>query len=153
MRPNTKEVFVNRIAVIPFHSCWEWVGSKFSSGYGRFPQNGQMHLAHRYAFGLYKGTIPEDMFIMHSCDNKGCVNPSHLSAGTPLQNTQDMIAKGRKFRTVGSTNGQAKLNKTAVLDIRKQAASGIVQRRLAEKYNITAGLVCMILKRQIWGDV
>jgi hypothetical protein len=57
--------------------------------------NGKIDGAHRASYRLYLGEIPDGMFVMHSCDNPVCVNPSHLSLGTPMDNTRDMIRKGR----------------------------------------------------------
>lgn len=64
-------------------NCWEWVGSKHSSGYGKFAS---VLLAHRYSYELHKGKIPEGLQIDHICFNKSCVNPEHLEAVTPRTN-------------------------------------------------------------------
>ena len=153
MRRNTREDFLNNIERIPFHTCWEWVGRKFGSGYGRFYEVGITYLAHRYSYMLHKGPIPEGKVIMHSCDNKGCVNPAHLTEGTCLDNTRDMINKGRKFLTLGETNGQSKLTSEDVLEIRKQAVNGAVLCRLAKQYKVSTGLVTMIVKRNVWRHI
>lgn len=78
------------------NECWPWLGAR-SSGYGKFgirdgesPQN-----AHRVAYALTHGEIPEGKQINHTCDNRRCVNPAHLYAGTAKQNTGDAINRGR----------------------------------------------------------
>lgn len=71
--------------------CWLWTGKCNRDGYGYIDDRG----AHRVAYELSKGPIPTGLFVCHSCDNKRCVNPSHLWAGGAAANTQDMIAKGR----------------------------------------------------------
>ncbi len=82
----------------PGMDCWEWQGSKNELGYGRMGAGGR-HTgtikAHRVAYSLCCGEIPEGLAVCHACDNPGCVNPSHLWLGTKGDNTKDMLAKGR----------------------------------------------------------
>ncbi len=73
--------------------CWEWTGSKFVSGYGRIKMNGETYRAHRLVYALYYGEMPT--LVRHTCDNRGCVRPSHLQEGSNLSNTADMITRGR----------------------------------------------------------
>jgi hypothetical protein len=77
--------------------CWEWDGAIFKgSGYGQFGSvKSGVFTAHRYSYQLFKGQIPDGMFVCHSCDNRKCFNPSHLWLGTPKDNVQDMVKKGR----------------------------------------------------------
>jgi hypothetical protein len=103
--------------------CWEWIGSKRPNGYGRFQAGGRgtsQVAAHRFSYELHKGRIPDGLVVMHRCDNRTCVNPDHLSLGTPLDNTRDMYAKGRANpgRPRGNLNANAKLTPEAVRYIR-----------------------------------
>src|SRR3990167_1168047 len=98
--------------------CWEWQSYINDSGYGvlRTKKNVMLR-AHRVAFELTFGAIPEGHFICHRCDNRKCCNPSHLFVGTPDANVQDMISKGRQSRENGSqgeANGGAKLTDSQV---------------------------------------
>lgn len=97
--------------VARFHSkyntgsgCWLWTAGKFANGYGmvnlgRFA-NGKQHTtqAHRVAFVLAHGEIPQGQVVMHSCDTPACVNPAHLVLGDQSQNIADAKAKGHYVR-------------------------------------------------------
>ena len=73
--------------------CWSFNGYK-SGGYAYYYDGTRDVRAHRYAYELWKGDIPEGSVVMHSCDNKGCVNPAHLTAGTQQQNILDVYKRG-----------------------------------------------------------
>lgn len=77
--------------------CWNWL--KYvdpSTGYGNFRQDGHQ-LAHRWAYATFRGEIPKGMWVLHSCDNRRCVNPDHLFLGNSRDNVLDMVAKGRQW--------------------------------------------------------
>jgi hypothetical protein len=83
--------------------CWEWAACKSKSGYGKFslgPRGSERHFrAHRFSYELHKGPITKDMYVCHTCDNQGCVNPEHLWLGTAKDNLMDMSYKGRSSNT------------------------------------------------------
>ena len=74
--------------------CWEWKGGK-TEGYGQLNYHGVQSRAHRIAWELKNGEIPDGMYICHSCDNPSCCNPNHLFMGTAKDNTDDCISKDR----------------------------------------------------------
>ena len=77
--------------------CWEWQGFCLANGYGRFGlRAGKIVLAHRFAYEMANGVIPDGKMILHSCDNPPCVNPAHLSVGTHADNMHDMENRGRR---------------------------------------------------------
>jgi HNH endonuclease len=91
----TIERFWDKVIRIPFHECWEWIGAKNESGYGVFGIGGETAKAPRISYLLKKGSIPIGLFILHSCDNPGCVNPDHLRVGTAKENSMDAVMRKR----------------------------------------------------------
>lgn len=75
--------------------CIEWLGGKMTRGYGMVWHEGRQWYAHRLAWTLANGPIPDGLLIMHSCDNRACVNVEHMALGTVADNAADMVAKGR----------------------------------------------------------
>ena len=92
-----------RVKVNESTGCWEWQRATCRGGYGviGIPQSGTRTgrttlKVHRVVYELTKGDIPPDHDVCHRCDNPPCCNPDHLFSGTPKDNAQDCIAKGRK---------------------------------------------------------
>ncbi|MBT1162553.1 HNH endonuclease signature motif containing protein [Bifidobacterium sp. SO1] len=79
------------------HRCREWSGS-LRVGYGVFGLGGQTYGAHRVAYRIANGYIPEDLWIDHICRNPKCVNPNHLRLCTPELNRQN-IAEATNSRS------------------------------------------------------
>lgn len=70
-------------------SCWEWLRSKNTGGYGQVSIAGRSRTAHRVSYMLFCGDIPEGLLVRHKCDNPGCVRPSHLELGDHMDNSDD----------------------------------------------------------------
>jgi hypothetical protein len=85
--------------------CWLWTGHKKPNGYGQITINYKTLSTHRLSYELFKGPIPEGMYICHSCDVKACINPDHLWTGTHQDNMNDMTKKNRsKNQNMGKTH-------------------------------------------------
>lgn len=78
--------------------CWEWTASRFTNGYGQFTINGRPIGSHRFAYMDTYGPIPKGLLVRHTCDNRLCCNPSHLLLGTPQDNMNDKVERGRQYR-------------------------------------------------------
>lgn len=93
------ERWLEKVALGDLDDCWPWMASRDPDGYGRFQYptpSGQVHTrAHRWIVEHLRGPIPAGHVVMHTCDSPPCVNPAHLTIGTPLDNNADKVAKGR----------------------------------------------------------
>lgn len=131
-------------------SCWKWT-TLGTWGYGTFRFEGKQQQAHRVAWILTHGPIPDGLCVCHHCDNRGCVNPDHLFLGTRAENSADMVAKKRSCR--GARNGANRLTVAQVQTIRAAVARGQSQYSLAKQYGIRRETVRDIIHRKIWAWV
>ncbi len=109
MRRKPLMSFWDAVLVDDSINCWEWTGALHSTGYGWLTLGGKQYKAHRLAWELTNGAIPDGdgyhgQCVLHKCDNRKCVNPAHLFLGTHQDNIKDMVSKGRASRRVGTSN-------------------------------------------------
>ena len=153
--------------------CWEWQRNFGSHGYGQISYNLKPVLAHRLSWELHNGSIPKGLCVLHKCDNKKCVKPSHLFLGTKLDNALDMISKGRswaqrnpeKIRAVwrkylkgrnanfGENNGKSKLVGSDVIQIKRMIRNGITPRDIGEKFGVDRSTISIIARGKTWRRV
>ena len=130
--------------------CWEWTGSRTTSGYGGIMTQGRWKQAHRVSFELCNGPIPKGLQVCHTCDNRACVNPLHLFAGTPKENTVDAAVKGRLGKARGEKHGNVTLSKNQVLELRRLRKQGAKHKALAKQFKVCQATVYNIISRKTW---
>jgi hypothetical protein len=153
-------------------ACWEWTGSVRPDGYGQINVEGRPLVAHRVAWQLEIGAIPEGMYICHHCDNRKCVRVDHLFTGTHTDNMADAAAKGRmpgtvdasklprgddhytrrmpELRATGERNGHAKLTWGQVDSIRAMRRDGALLKDICREFGLGKGHVSEICNGKKW---
>lgn len=171
---NAKERFEGKVERVTESGCWIWLGGVTGSGYGALGVDNKVKSTHRVSWNLYHGEIPEGLCVLHTCDTKLCVNPSHLFLGTNKDNTADMLKKGRgpslaqrahsnrkrgaahpsvikpECLKRGVEHHSAKIKESDVLDIRNSKETGVY---LARVYGLSTVTVSRIRRRMIWRHV
>lgn len=131
--------------------CWEWIGCQDTKGYGFLNVASRTLRAHRLSWEIHNGPFDQSLCVLHSCDNRCCVNPAHLFLGTQADNMADMNAKGRHCRGQGVKN--AKLTPDAVREIRSARQSGVPVYELMKTYSISRNHVRLVAIGKMWSHV
>ena len=137
-RKTLKEQFEDKYIPEPNSGCWLWEGALSPNGYGHIRRDGKIITAHKVSYILNVGEVPDGYDVCHTCDNRMCVNPSHLWLGTRSQNLQDMLKKSRHNRKL--TYDQAQEIKS----------SPMKNADLARKFNCSDTLIYYIKTGQQW---
>ena len=110
--------------------------------------------AHRASWLLHHQIIPAGLLVLHKCDNRHCVSPTHLWIGTQKENLQDMRSKGRANTAVGENASRAKMTELKVLELRRlHAEEGIGCTRLGRLFGISEASANFIITRQSWRHI
>ena len=134
--------FWERVA-IEEHGCWLWTGPVSTNGYGQVNNLGRPTTPHRAVWVALHGDPGPHLFVMHTCDNRMCVRPSHLSLGTPADNTADCVRKRR--HAYGERNGHHKLTRaqaTQILALRWQGHTFVEIARMFGVAKATPQDIC-----------
>lgn len=128
--------------------CWLWRGTLSTGGYGRTRVGGKKQLAHRVAYSLAVGAIPEGAVVCHACDVPACVNPAHLWVGTHAENIADRDAKKRFAK--GEGHGSHKLTDVEVLEIRARHTAGATFCGMARDYGVSRVSIRAVVMGVYW---
>ena len=132
--------------------CWYWTLTRFRLGYGSVSYQGKIQSAHRVAYKLVHGEIPAGMDVLHSCDNRACVNPEHLSLGDHKKNMRDKMERGRHVVLSGEENGNVRLTWVKVRRIRRLRDTGLTYRELAAQFKVDFTTIAQIVTRKTWRE-
>lgn len=145
--------------------CWEWVGYKIGSGYGRLRVGRVRMLAHRYALEKHLGRpLAAGFFACHTCPNRACVNPAHLYEGTASDNARDSVLAGTNFaanmsnatrnKGVPKRRGElhyfAKLTERDVREIRRRKRAGESSGVIAKDYAVARSTIKRAINGRTW---
>lgn len=144
------ERFYERISPEPMSGCWLWLAG-MAGEYGVLTHEGVTFAAHRLAWEIHKGPVPDGLWLLHKCDVKTCVNPLHLFLGDWRDNVDDMIMKGRNVK--GSEVGNSKLNSATVRRIRSLYSEGVPIVELLARFGTSYQNIWYIVKSDTWRSI
>lgn len=134
--------------------CWEWNAHRYWHGYGAFQVGAtKSTYAHRMAYTLENGPIPDGLKVLHRCDNRACCNPGHLFLGTQADNMADCAAKGRYADQKGVKHPLARLTDSDVIAIRQRHEAGEGHQSIARDYGVTRQAIYRIVTRRAWAHI
>ena len=140
-----KERLNARSEKITESGCQIWTGAATKRGYGILRTNKINSYVHRLSYQLHKGVIPDSLLVCHKCDIPSCINPDHLFLGTNLDNSRDMVSKGRGMR--GESHTSAKLTPDDILKIRNDSR---IDRLIASDFGVSIGRISEIQSKKSW---
>lgn len=148
----TEERFWEKVDIRGTSECWEWCASKRSGEYGQFSIAGKTYKANRIAYEFFYGSFDKSLFVLHECDNPGCVNPAHLFLGSHTDNMKDMVTKKRS--ACGENHGRAVLSEKDVIDIVDLYNSGQhTHDSIAALYGVDSPAIYKILNGRTWAEI
>lgn len=146
--------------------CWAWMGRPDKDGYGQFKLQGRIYRPARVMMTLAGKPLTAGLWACHTCDNPACVRPSHLFAGTPKDNTQDSVRKGRRVYVTGDQHGSHTHPESIVRGVNHYAAKltpslarrirlcyeqgGIAQHVLGERFGVSQATVSLVVSGNRW---
>jgi HNH endonuclease len=130
--------------------CWRYTGGLNGGGYGNIWDRGRTRSAHVVSYELSKGPVPEGMSVLHACDNRACVRPTHLFLGSTQDNINDMITKGRDgFK--GIRNGRSLLVEEQVNLVKFYLRNTFLsQEAIADKFHVSRSTISAISTGRNW---
>lgn len=132
--------------------CFECTSHTLNSGgYAEYWFNRNKYVMTRYIYTECFGEIPDDLMIRHKCDNPKCINPEHLELGTPQDNVNDMVERGRNAK--GERNGSAKLSNSDVRQIKDLLSKKYTCAEISRMYGVARTSISSIKLNKTWRSV
>lgn len=132
--------------------CWFWTAALQRDGYAHFTNDDRKTIsAHRRAYEILVGPIPDGMDLLHSCDVRHCVNPAHLRPGSHAENMAE--AKARLRHAYGERSYNAKLTEEIVIELRRRAKAGANYSVLAREFGHPISAVTCAINGHSWGHI
>ena len=136
--------------------CWDWTGAHFirmngQTSYGMFLLDGKLIGAHRVAWMLTNGPIPDGVLVLHHCDNQQCVRPDHLYLGSHADNTRDAVTRRRMHD--GERCWNHKLSDDDVLAVRSLIDAGLPTEEIGRRMGVSGRTVRYIRSGERWKHV
>ena len=131
------------------NTCWYFHGIH-GNRRGQVNVGGRAYRVSRIAFYSKTHIDPYPLDICHTCDDTICVYTEHLFAGTALDNTRDMLDKGRGKKARGESSGVTHLTEIDVANIRWLLANNYTQKSIGEQYGVSEPCIQSIGKRRNW---
>jgi hypothetical protein len=145
--------FWNRVNRNAQHECWPWLGAQ-RNGYGAIKHEGKVLSCHVVSYVIHNGSIPHGLIVTHSCDNRICCNPTHLTAASFSDNVRDMMARRKISPAHGIECYNAILSDDVVREIRRVASDNKWgARRTAKHLELTVDAVKGVLAGKTWKHV
>lgn len=156
---NTSEILWAKVDKRDFNECWPWIGSITKNGYGRTWINDKGYYAHRVIFNLANPNMiqlsaPTNKkakgFLMHTCDNRICCNPSHLRVANLRENNLDAQVKGRVKHKTGGDHHRSVFTNEQIDEIMSLRNNGMTMRLIAEKMTAKLATIKSLIRRKTY---
>lgn len=158
---NTPEVLWSKVNKRGPDECWPWTGFVNHNGYGRTWINDRGYYAHRVIYDLANpNEITREQteqqryakLVLHKCDNPVCCNPAHLYVGSHDQNMKDKVERNRSPKFSGGRAPRCKLTMDQAREARKLFAEGISKKMIAEKFNVRAAIINLLVQGKTYRE-
>lgn len=137
--------------VLGIGPCWDWIGYvNHRNGRGQFWIGGKLTSAHRAAWMIFRGKIPNGSCVLHRCDNPVCCNPHHLFLGTQQDNITDAQFKGRLVSPPGERCGGSRLLESQVIEIVRMLDIKLSHAEIGKRFGVTKSAVWSIARGRTW---
>ena len=156
---NEARIFRMNVSIGGTNACWEYQGIRLQGGHGLVRVGGRNTTSNRAAWVLWRGEIPEGLWVLHTCDNGSCCNPHHLYLGDRAQNIRDRWERrpwrphpGKSLATRGRRVRGSRFTEDAISDIRQRHARGVRIKDLADQHGVGWNYIYKIVTGRVWSD-